>query len=95
MNMWALQSRLANRLTELACDRDHAPYIARELVRMWFIQADEQGLSDWIPRFKEALGDRMEKAHGDPGKPGSADLSACPGVRGFTEEDWSDFLMAR
>jgi hypothetical protein len=32
----------------------------------------------------------MKKARSDPAKQEGADLSACPGVRGFTEEDWSN-----
>jgi hypothetical protein len=35
-----------------------------------------------------AIADQMRKSK--PARDGKADLAACPGVEGFTKEDWKD-----
>ena len=72
--------RLAQQLGDLACSADGAPYVARGLLRNGRLRATGQHLL--------AIVDRMKKARSDPAKPEAIDLSACPGVEGFTEQDW-------
>lgn len=67
------ERRLAVFLADLACSPDSPPYIARGLL--------------WNGRFKATgsqvtiVEDRLQK--------GKSDQSACPGVKGFTDEDWA------
>jgi hypothetical protein len=64
--------RLANRLGDLACVVDGAPYVARGLVR----NGGLVGLGDQLDGVRK----RMREGRDKP--------DICPGVAGFTEEDW-------
>ncbi len=72
------RGRLANTLNDLACDPDGAPYVARSLV----------GHPDqFIPGRLAELGDQLERVRKRM-KDGREKPESCPGVAGFTEEDW-------
>ena len=76
------QERLAMQLAKIVCSADNAPYVARGLIRNNRLEA--------TGRHLQAIASQMKKARGDPARPESADLSACPGVKGFIDKDWSD-----
>jgi uncharacterized protein YjbI with pentapeptide repeats len=64
--------RLAERLGDLACDADGAPYVARGLVR--------SGLFFRLGDQRKGVRARMKAGRDKP--------DACMGVAGFTEDDW-------
>ena len=72
--------RLAQQLGDLVCSANGAPYVARALLSNLRLRATGQNF--------HAIADRMKKARGEPARQEGPDLSACPGVKGFTEEDW-------
>jgi Pentapeptide repeats (8 copies) len=72
------RQRLADRLGELACDPDGAPYVARGLVGM-----PELNRTGRLP----ALGDQLESVRKRM-KDGRKKPDTCKGVAGFTEDDW-------
>jgi uncharacterized protein YjbI with pentapeptide repeats len=67
--------RLADRLGDLACGPDDAPYVARGLVGI--------GAFSRLP----SLGDQLDAVRKRM-KDGREKPDACKGVAGFTEEDW-------
>jgi uncharacterized protein YjbI with pentapeptide repeats len=67
--------RLADRLGELACDPDGAPYVARGLV------------GDILFGRLAALGDQLEGVR-ERLKTGREKPDTCKGVAGFTDKDW-------
>jgi uncharacterized protein YjbI with pentapeptide repeats len=67
--------RLANRLGDLACDADGAPYVARGLVG--------NDLSSRLAALGDQLGGVRKRMKAVREKP-----DACEGVAGFTENDW-------
>jgi hypothetical protein len=72
--------RVAVLLGDLACDADAAPYIARQLIGT--------GLSDLVtPSRLPKLGDQLEDVRRRL-EAGREDPKSCPGVVGFSEEDW-------
>ncbi len=60
-------------LEKLACADAGTPYVARALILYGRLQATGSNLLN--------IADRMRK--------GKSDLSACPGVKGFTDDDWA------
>jgi uncharacterized protein YjbI with pentapeptide repeats len=72
------RERLAALLGDLACNRDGAPYIARGLVGLLDLELPSQlaELGDQLERVRKRMKDGREKPE------------SCPGVAGFTEEDW-------
>jgi uncharacterized protein YjbI with pentapeptide repeats len=72
--------RLADRLGDLACDAEGAPYVARGLVRSPPTDLD-------CPSPVARLGDQLERVRKRM-KAGQVKPDACKGVAGFTEDDW-------
>jgi uncharacterized protein YjbI with pentapeptide repeats len=72
--------RLAKLLGDLACDGHDAPYIARgvmpEQVSILGIEVGPPSLGEQLDAFRA----RLEKGRNNPDQ--------CPGVVGFTEDDW-------
>jgi uncharacterized protein YjbI with pentapeptide repeats len=68
-------TRLADRLSNLACDPVGSPYVARALI------------DSHMGSRLAALGDQLEGVR-ERMKAGRKDPDACKGVAGFTEEDW-------
>jgi uncharacterized protein YjbI with pentapeptide repeats len=68
--------RLADRLGDLACSAEGAPYVARSLIRWSPAHARLSALGDQL----EGVRKRMKEGHEEP--------ETCPGVIGFTEADW-------
>jgi hypothetical protein len=64
--------RLTDYLVQLACSADAAPHVARGLIRNGRIWATGAQIA-------MIIADRLRKGRTDP--------AACPGVRGFTDED--------
>jgi hypothetical protein len=64
--------RLADRLSDLACDAEGAPYVARGLVR-----------NDLFSRLGDHFDGVRNRLKNGRNKP-----ETCPGVAGFTEGDW-------
>jgi len=64
--------RLADRLGDLACDPDGAPYVARALI--------QNRLSSLLGDQLERVRARMKSARDKP--------DSCRGVAGFAEDDW-------
>jgi hypothetical protein len=84
-------------LADLACLKDSTPYVARGLIRNWFIESlarpggNEPKLD--APGLK-LFTDRLLKGKSDP--------TTCLGIRGLTNADWaglsklgSETLMSR
>jgi uncharacterized protein YjbI with pentapeptide repeats len=71
--------RLAAFLTDLACSADSAPYVARGLLRNQQVNATGAQFASVVDRLRK----------------GKSDLTACPGVNGFTDEDWAYFDQIR
>ena len=72
------RQRLAELLGNLACGSDGAPYVARALMG-W----PNDGYPARLAALRDQLGpvrERMEAGRNEPDK--------CPGVVGFTEDDW-------
>ena len=65
--------RLTDYLVQLACSADAAPHVARGLIRNGRIWATGAQIA-------MIIADRLRKGRTDP--------AACPGVRGFTDEDY-------
>jgi Pentapeptide repeats (8 copies) len=72
------EKQLAAFLADLACLRDAAPYVARGLIENGRLRSTGSQVA--------AVADRLRK--------GKSDLSACPGVRGFTDDDWAELDAA-
>ena len=71
------RQRLAKFLGDLACETANSPHIARRLVRQGFITGLRlAALGDQLVAFRT----RLEEGRKEPEK--------CPGVTGFTEDDW-------
>jgi hypothetical protein len=66
------RQRLATFLGNLACGSEDAPYIARGLITSFRLAVSGDGY--------EVVRTRMEEGRKTPEK--------CPGVVGFTEDDW-------
>jgi uncharacterized protein YjbI with pentapeptide repeats len=74
------RQRLVILLGDLACGAVAAPYIARQLIGT--------GLPDLVtPSRLPDLGDQLERVRKRM-KDGREKPESCPGVAGFTEEDW-------
>jgi uncharacterized protein YjbI with pentapeptide repeats len=71
------RERLATRLGDLACDPGGAPEVARALI----------GTDMSLGGRLAALGDQLETVRKRM-KDGREKPESCPGVAGFTEEDW-------
>jgi len=72
-------------LANLACSEPDvlyiaAPHLARGLLHILIIDKDDTESLDVSAR--QLFADRLRKGKSDP--------AACPGVKGFTEEDWSN-----
>jgi uncharacterized protein YjbI with pentapeptide repeats len=65
--------KLATFLADLACSSSGAPFVARGLLQNRRVSAAEPQIA--------SVADRLLK--------GKSDLTACPGIRGFTREDWT------
>jgi hypothetical protein len=74
------EKQLAAFLADLACVTDAAPHVARGLVQNDRLRS--MGLQ------VAAIAERLRKGKSDP--------STCPGVTGFTDDDWAklDQLVA-
>jgi hypothetical protein len=71
------ERRLAEFLAELACssDEESSPYVARGLLR------NLTSLRDDLPSTRQFFTNQLRQ--------GKSDRTACPGVDGFTENDWA------
>jgi uncharacterized protein YjbI with pentapeptide repeats len=67
------EQQLAAFLADLGCQGDAAPYVARGLIKNGRLQS--------IGLQVAAVADRLRKGKSDP--------LACPGVKGFTDDDWT------
>ena len=70
----SFQKRLTHNLVELACSAASAPHVARGLLRNRRIAATGAEIG--------TVADRLRKGRTDP--------TTCPGVKGFTDEDWAE-----
>jgi uncharacterized protein YjbI with pentapeptide repeats len=66
--------RLAAVLADLGCSSDTPPYVARGLLKNGRLEAAGSQVA--------AVADRLRK--------GRSDLATCPGIEGFTDQDWRD-----
>ena len=62
-------------LTDLACSRDGAPYVARGLLRNGRMKATGSQIAEVVARLRK----------------GKSDQAACLGVKDFTDWDWESF----
>jgi hypothetical protein len=69
-------------LAALGCSSDGAPYVARSLIRNVLLLRILPVLPPPTPSQVAALADRLYKGKSNP--------TACPGVKGFTDEDWAN-----
>jgi uncharacterized protein YjbI with pentapeptide repeats len=67
------EKQLAAFLADLGCLRNAAPYVARGLIKNGRLPSTGLQIA--------AVADRLRKGKSDP--------SACPGVTGFTDDDWT------
>jgi uncharacterized protein YjbI with pentapeptide repeats len=66
--------QLAEYLVTLACSADAAPHVARGLMQNGRIAATGVEAATVVDRLRR----------------GKADVQTCPGVKGFTDEDWAE-----
>ena len=86
--------RLADRLGDLACAGEGAPYVARGLVRKSVVF--NSGRLAALGKSFGSIRARMEESRKNPGhdsllgrlKKWLVGAHTCPGVDGFTEDDW-------
>jgi uncharacterized protein YjbI with pentapeptide repeats len=76
------RQQLAKRLSELACDRDGAPYVARGLIN---VPEAAQGV---LSPHLAALGEEQLPVVRKHIEEGRENPEKCLGVVGFTEDDW-------
>src|SRR5262249_55751648 len=73
-------------LTNLACSRDWAQYVARSLLESFIWEAerawDSPPLLDQSRNERRLFAERLRKR--------KYDAATCPGVKGFTDEDWAN-----
>jgi hypothetical protein len=67
------EQQLATFLADLGCLEDAAPHVARGLIQNGRLLSTGLRVA--------AVADRLRKGKSDP--------SGCPGVRGFTDDDWA------
>jgi uncharacterized protein YjbI with pentapeptide repeats len=76
------EKQLAAFLIALGCSSNGAPYVARGLIRILIRILQRSQVPAFADRLYPAFADRLYKGKSDP--------SVCPGVKGFTDEDWAN-----